>query len=187
MFCQIEQNLLQTSCTQIFAHIRTRLICSIHKCTENTHLASVYPFMERKWNKPYVQDEKRCYDGINSITESLHSVLVEGLIGQIGVKQHGVWSLLHLTWNGQDLVYVLRLWNKSTFTTKIQYVWPEVSTYLVSLSYYLSQWNLVLTNCFAATPLQRLGDVRQEDDNRQQHVRLKDKMIISQHRRDLQH
>lgn len=40
---------------------------------------------------------------------------------------------------------------------------------------------LMLTNCFVATPLQNLGDVWQEDDNRQQHVRLKVKRNYLQH------
>lgn len=39
--------------------------------------------------------------------------------------------------------------------------------------------NLLLTSHFAATLLQNLGDVRQEDDDRQQHIRLKGKMEMS--------
>lgn len=50
---------------------------------------------EEKCNKPDVQDEKRGYDGVNPVTESLHAVLAEGFIGQVSVKQHGVWTLLH--------------------------------------------------------------------------------------------
>ena len=57
----------------------------------------VCTFKEIERNKPYVQDEQRRYNGINSVTESLHSVLAEGLVGKVGVKQHGVRSLLHLT------------------------------------------------------------------------------------------
>lgn len=49
----------------------------------------------QKCNKPDVQDEKRCYDGVNPVAESLHAVLAEGFIGQVSVKQHGVWTLLH--------------------------------------------------------------------------------------------
>ncbi|KAA8592468.1 hypothetical protein FQN60_017923, partial [Etheostoma spectabile] len=37
---------------------------------------------EIKRNAPYVQDEKRRYDGINSVAESLHPVLAEGLVRQ---------------------------------------------------------------------------------------------------------
>lgn len=106
-------------------------------------VSKINPVKVTKGNRPYVEDEKRCYDGVNSVAESLHSLFTERLVGQVRVEQDGVWTLRDLTWNMRKIYFIFKSF------------WFCQST---------SGWTL-RTDGFVATPLETLGDVGQEDHN----------------------
>lgn len=68
----------------------------------SSHTGPHRPQEEKKRHKPDVQDEKRCYDGVNAVAEGLHALLAEGLVGQVRVEQHGVGPLLHRPWSTEN-------------------------------------------------------------------------------------